>query len=77
MPSAPAGGSAAQLVRRHYHGHDLLHDVTLDGGTLVQVRTMNLGQTLESGPVRLHFRRGEYRWFPEGSPAGMQLTLGD
>ncbi len=73
---AVAQKPAARLVRTHYLGHDLLHDVTLDGSTVVQVRTMNLGQTLEPGPVHLHLRRGEFRWFPDGLPAGVQLTLG-
>ena len=64
-------------MRTRYHGHALLHDVALDGGTVVQVRTMNQGQMLESGPLGLRLRRGEFCWFPDGSPAGVQLTLGD
>jgi hypothetical protein len=74
---AESRGSAARLVRTRYHGHDLLHDVALNGGTVVQVRTMNQGQILESGPLGLRLRRGEFCWFPDGSPAGVPLTLGD
>ncbi len=77
--SAPSGarGPAARLVRTHYRGQDLLHDIALDDGSHVQVRTTKPGPSHLPGSVRLHLRVGEYRWFPVGSPNAVQLTLGD
>jgi iron(III) transport system ATP-binding protein len=70
-------GYAARLVRTHYRGQDLLHDIALDDDSRVQVRTKSLVPSRAPGPVRLDLRRGEYRWFPDGSPVGVQLKLRD
>ncbi|MFG2054422.1 ABC transporter ATP-binding protein [Micromonospora sp. NPDC048930] len=46
---APAGGSAATVVRQAFHGHDALTTLRLADGTLLTARTLDEGAALPAG----------------------------